>query len=191
MEKNSNDQDTFIGFLALHETMAHDGYLGAILVTDLHGIPQEFRCTHPVKPTPVQKPLYGDTLQPYIGVNLCGIPLTESIKNKPALIIVRDEFLLNVRTETPCPVVFLRRAGEAIDVTTADDSAIALKRVRIECSTGKFQPIVIASHPSFDEDVAATRVTIDRIFSSFDPIEPFERIEKAIEILAKQDSKYQ
>lgn len=191
MEANSTDQDTYIGFLALHETLAQDGFLGAILVTDLHGIPQEFRCTHPVKPTAIQKPLYGDTLQPYIGVNLCGIPLTESIKNKPELLIVRDELLLSVRTETPYPVVFLRRAGEAIDVTTPDASANVSKRVRIDCSTGKFQPIVIASHPNFNEDVAAARVTIDKIFSNFDPIEPFERIEKAIETLAKQDPKFQ
>ena len=71
------DQNDLIGFLALYETSPRDGYLGAILITDLQGVPQEFRCTHPVKPTALQKPLYGNTLEPYIAVDLCGIPLIQ------------------------------------------------------------------------------------------------------------------
>src|SRR4030042_5256124 len=93
-----------LAFFAIYKTSSNDGYLGAVLVTDLQGIPQEFRCTHLVKPTAIQKPLYGDTLEPYIGVNLCGIPLIESIQNKPSLIMVHREFLLGVRTASPCPV---------------------------------------------------------------------------------------
>ena len=89
MNPHREEQSTLLGFLALHQTSSKDGYLGAILITDLHGIPQEFRCTHLVKPTIIQKPLYGNTLQPYIAVNLRGIPLIESIQKKPSLIVVR------------------------------------------------------------------------------------------------------
>jgi hypothetical protein len=32
---------------------------------------------------------------------------------------------------------------------------------------------------------------LEEIFSHFDPIEPFDRISKAMEILAKQDKKFQ
>src|SRR3990170_6152507 len=98
MSSTNEEIKQLLGFLALQETSSHDGYLGAILITDLQGVPQEFRCTHPVKPTTIQKPLYGDTLEPYIGVKLCGIPLVESIQNQPALIIVEKEFLLDVRS---------------------------------------------------------------------------------------------
>src|SRR3990172_10201066 len=98
MGSDMEEQKKLLGFLALYETSTQDGYIGAIFITDLQGIPQEFRCTHPVKPTTIQKPLYGDTLEPYIGVKLCGIPLVESIQNQPALIIVEKEFLLDVRS---------------------------------------------------------------------------------------------
>lgn len=191
METNSEGQNMLLGFLSLYETSSHDGYLGAILITDLQGIPQEFRCTHPVKPTTIQKPLYGDTLEPYIGVNLCGIPLIKSIQNKPSIIVVHKDFLLDVRTASPCPVIFIRRAGEAIDIKPSDGSETTLKRERIDCPTGKFQPIVCVSHPDFDEDMAFARETFEKIFNYLDPLEPFERMAKAIEVISKQDKKFQ
>lgn len=191
MDLNKENRDILIGFLALNETSAHDGYLGAILITDLQGIPQEFRCTHPVKPTTIQKPLYGKTLEPHIGVNLCGIPLFKSIQNTPSLILVHRENLIGVRIAIPCPVVFIRRAGEVIEVKTSDNSETTLKRERIDCSTGRFQPIVFASHPDFNDDLTIAKEVLEKIFSYLDPIEPFERMSKAIEVLSKQDERFQ
>jgi hypothetical protein len=42
------------------------------MVIDHRGYPLEFRCTTPVKPTPIQKIIYGSLLDQYIGVELCG-----------------------------------------------------------------------------------------------------------------------
>ena len=187
----NNEENKLLGFLALYETLSHDGYLGAILITDLHGIPQEFRCTHPIKPTTIQRPLYGNTLQPYIGVKLCGIPLIESIQNKPYLVVIREEFLLDMRMASPYPVILIRRAGEVIDIETSDSPETTLKRERIDCSTGRFQPIVFSAHSDFDDDVQFTRETLEEIFAYFDPLEPFERMSKAIEVLGKQDKRFQ
>lgn len=191
MKSNSREQNILIGFLALYETLSHDGYLGAILITDFKGIPQEFRCTHPVKPTIIQKPLYGDTLESYIGVDLCGIPLIKSIKNEPSIIVVCKDFLLDVRRESSCPVIFIRRAGEAIDIKQSESSNTTLKRERIDCPTGRFQPIVLSSHPSFYDDIESAKETLEKVFSHLDLFEPFERMSKAIEVLAKQDKRFQ
>lgn len=191
MNLDKENRDMLLGFLVLNEISNHDGYLGAILITDLQGIPQEFRCTHPVKPTTIQKPLYGKTLEPHIGVNLCGIPLLKSIQNTPSLIVVHKEFLLGVRTAVSYPVVFIRRAGEIIEVKTSDSTETTLKRGRIDCSTGRFQPIVFSPHPNFDDDSSIAKEILEKIFSYLDPIEPFERMSKAIEVLAKQDKRFQ
>ena len=191
MNPNIDEQEILLGFSALHETFAKDGYIGAFMITDVHGVPQEFRCSHPVKPTAIQKPLYGDTLEPYIGINLCGIPLIESIKSKPMLIVVQEEFLLGVRVASQYPVVFIRRAGEAIEITNTNHSEKNPMRERIDCTTGNFQPIVITPHHEFNEDSSLARPIIEKVFGYFDPIEPFERMVKAIEILGKQDSKFQ
>lgn len=186
VEKHKNT----LGFLALYDTPSNDGYLGAVLVTDIDGTPQEFRCTHPVRPTLVQRPLYGDTLLPHIGVNLCGIPLMQSIQIKPSLIVVQREFLLDVRATCPFPVIYIRRAGEVIDIEAPDSPANKSNKERLDCSTGRFQPIVFSSHPDFEDDIPTAKEVLEEAFSYFDPLEPFERMLKAIEVLAKQDKRF-
>lgn len=182
----NEEKNVFLGFLSLFETPNKDGKIGAILITDHNGVPQEFRCSHPVKPTAIQKPLYGDTLEPYIGIQLCGIPLIKSLQLKPTLIIVNKEFLLEVREDSPYPLIFFRRAGEAIEVEPSDSK----KRVRIDCPTGRFQPIIIMPHPDFVEDEEKAKEILDSIFSHLDPYEPFERMQKAVEVLGKQDNRF-
>jgi hypothetical protein len=92
--------------------LSNDGFLSAVLVTCTQGIPEEFRCTHPLKPTLIQKPLYGDALEPYIGVNLCGVHLFKSIQNSPDLFVVDNDHLLGIRKSNFCPVVSVCRAVE-------------------------------------------------------------------------------
>ena len=50
-----------LSFLTIEKTENKGGYLGAILITDTRGVPIEFRCTYPIKPTLIQKPLYGES----------------------------------------------------------------------------------------------------------------------------------
>ncbi len=192
MSSSTMGNNKVIGFLSLYETISKDGYLGAILITDMYGIPQEFRCTHPVKPTMIQKPLYGDKLEPYIGISLCGVPLIQSLQNKPAVMIVQKEYLLEVRKDIDIPVIFIRKAGEAIDIKyneTIDNSSV--RRERMDSPTGSFQPLIISTFYGFQDDVTEIRAVIEEAFKNFDLIEPFERIEKSIEVLSKQHNRFQ
>lgn len=179
----------FVGFMSLKDTSAGDGYIGAALVTDLRGVPQEFRCTHPVKPTVVQKSLYGTALEPYIGVELCGKPLFALLQNKPSILIVESEILLELRSAVSCPVVLVRKAGEAIEVSASGGKRSPL--IRIESTSGKYQPLVITTHPAYADDFSSTRAIVEEAFASFDLMEPFGRISKALEMLAKQDQRFQ
>jgi hypothetical protein len=192
MEPNSEKTtESLLGFLDLQKTPNQEGYLGAILITDLLGIPQEFRCTHPVKPTTIQKPLYGEALEPHIGVKLCGIPLIESVRNKPSLMIVSKEFLLGVRSQSRCAVVFIRRAGEALEIAVPGTEGSLSRRSRIDSATGRFQPIIISPHSNFDIDVDYARDILEKAFNYLDPLEPFERIAKAVELIGKHDKRFQ
>jgi len=191
MDQNRQEKKTLLGFLALHTTLNEDGYLGAILVTDNQGIPQEFRCSLPVKPTTIQRPLYGERLGPYIGVKLCGIPLIESIQIKPSLIVVNKDFLVEVRVACHYPLVFLSRAGEAIDINSSDSEDTKVRKERIDCSSGRFQPIIVSPHPNFHDDISEAREILEDIFNYLDPLEPFERIRSAIEIIGKRDQRFQ
>ncbi len=184
-----SEQNSFLAFLSLYLTMDKVGYLGAILVTDRLGVPVEFRCTHPVKPNTIQKSLYGETLTPHIGANLCGVPLLKAIQNKPSLVIVNTDYMLNTRMGSVYPIVYIRRAGETIEVKSADGKD-AQKKDRLDNATGKFQPIIIESHRDYD-DVPIGREIIAELFNDLDPLEPFQRMSQAIDVLTQQDKKFQ
>lgn len=190
MEQSPDEQESLLGFLGLYQTANQDGFLGALLITDRHGVPKEFRCTHPVKPTSVQKPLYGDALRPYIGVELCGNRLIESTELKPTLIFVNEDFLVRTRVKSQCPVVFVRRAGETLEIRPQSDEEVAPNKVRLECPGGRFQPITVSPHPEYADDVYSAMEEVERVFPYLDPTEPFDRIRQAIDVLAKQDARF-
>lgn len=96
-----------IGFLSLHEHETTE-YLGSLLITNLAGIPLEFRCTQPITPDAIQRSLYGTGLLEYLGVEVCGRPLIRSAKSKPKLIFIEQPFLLSLNDYVSSPIVFIR-----------------------------------------------------------------------------------
>lgn len=178
------------GFLSLYETETPDSYIGSLLITDEFGIPVEFKCTHAVKPTAIQKALYGDKLQPYIAIELCGTPLLKSISNQPEIIIVNLPYLLSIRNTIEKPTILIKRAGDTINFESDDTKDKEGSKERMETESGSFQPIVIQSHPDFSDDLNNIREELNSTFNKFDLVEPFERMKKSVEILGKSDSKF-
>lgn len=179
----------FVVFVDILPTKAGAGFIGAALVTDFHGVPVEFRCTHPVKPTEIQRQLYGSTLEKYVGVELCGKPLLKSLENRAKLAFVKRELLLEVRDANSPPLLFLRRAGEVPRIESADSSAAT--EMNVDSRNASFQSIVVRVRSDFPDDLHEAKDLIEDIFENVDPIEPFERIAKAVEALSKQDTRFQ
>ncbi len=171
-----------IGFLTLEQTST-DGFIGAILVTDSTGVPQEFRCTHSVKPTGIQRQLYGGMLQPHIGVELCGRPLLREIKTKPAIILVKETFMLAIRGNLDKPVVWIGQASGVIergDATTNSE--------KLESQGGEYEPMVVKPQIGNNPDLPIAMEILRSL--SFDPLEPFARVQTALKSLAEADAKY-
>jgi len=62
---------------------------GGCLVTDALTRPIEFWVSGVIRPTSIQRILYGDTLHEYICNDLVGIPLLSTLESSPDLILVR------------------------------------------------------------------------------------------------------
>ena len=176
-----------IGFLTLEQTKQKDGYIGAILITDNRGVPVDFRATHPVKPSAVQKTLYGDALEPYVALELCGKPLLQAVRTKPDLLIVNRPDLLDVHLNTKCPVALLRRAGETFEVQAGNRPAGS----RIHSPSGRFQPLAMDLPPGEIADQDRIQQVVEAAFNHVDLLEPFERIAKSLDVLATQDHTFQ
>jgi len=180
---------TFVAFLDLLRTKGDSNFVGAALVTDMFGVPAEFRCTHPVKPTEIQKQLYGSTLDRYIGVELCGKPLLKSLQNAPALVFVRAELLLPIRDSQSPPVLFVRRAGDVLRIEHKPEDKPSEKK--FDSGSNSIASVVLKCDPNFPEDLETSGEVLGELLRNLDPVEPFDRIGRAIDALTKQDSRFQ
>jgi hypothetical protein len=128
---------------------------GGCLVTDGHTRPLEFRVSGPVRPTSLQKVLYGDTLQEYICTELIGLPMLQGLESKPDMVLVRESEFLKLRPKTDIPVLWVR--------ATVD---------------GQF---VLQAFPGFEQEAEAGRDSLPRRLRGRNIMEPFQRIHSALE----------
>lgn len=179
-----------IGFLKLQLTHDKKGILTALLVTDDMGIPQEFRVTFPVRPTPLQGRLYGQSLIPHIGVELCGKPLFAATDNKPAVLLVSDPRFLPLGDAVPCSVAFIQRLGDTLRVSVDSEGDTPEPR-KLQSVSGRFQPLAVDYPHSYDgSQMAEANQLLGRFFQGFDLLEPFDRIGVALDALSEQDERF-
>jgi hypothetical protein len=146
---------------------------GGALITDIETKPYEFRCTSPVRPTSIQRMLYGDTLEEYIYVELIGVPLIKAAKEKPSLVLVRTPLLLRIRPFLSCPVVLIRRDSKSTTVTNGNGES-------------ELRPVVISAHRAFLTEANAAQAMLAPLMQKRDPLEPFERLQVALAESHKQ-----
>ena len=141
--------DGNIAFFSLEPTKDKKGVIGAILVTDDLGMPQEFRVTFPVKPTNLQKRLYGESLLVHIGVTLCGEPLYKALQKKPELLLVSNRQYLSLSTKVNSDVAHVSRMGDSFVVDKDGEKASEKK---VHSKSGRFQPILVHFPTDYDEE---------------------------------------
>jgi len=148
-----------VGFLTvLHEA---NGYLGGYLVTNTWGRPLEFRLSSAVQPNRVQQILYAHTLESYVCADLIGKTLFDKASVPAQLIVTDRELVLDLRLKVEAPVAWLAPLEEP--------------RATVRTARGG-----LVFHPRFQGDAAAMREMLQRIDSTFDLAEPFQRIREAI-----------
>ncbi len=178
-----------IAFFTVEPTKDNKGFLGAMLVTNDLGMPEEFRVTYPVKPTLLQRQLYGESLMVHIGVTLCGLPLQKALKTKPEIYIVSDKRYLPLANEIKELVAQIEKVGEAFAVG-GSGSTSPLRR-KIQSKSGRFQPLSVLIPSTFDEARhQETLKILEKHFQSIDLVEPFERIRGALQALEAQDERF-
>ncbi len=172
----------FLGYLELDNGAS---YRGAILVTDDWGKPLEFRCTAPVKPTAVQRTLYGSTLMPHVLVALIAKPLIDALIEEPVAVLVSESMFLDLRHNVDVPVVRVRRQGNEVKVTAEDDGQTNQIFV-MDCESGRFDPVIVEAHWKFPDDTNSCAVLLKELFGRWDVIEPFDRLHKGLEYVHKE-----
>lgn len=179
------ENGTNIAYFAVHRTQDNQGYIGGMLVIDDRGVPQEFRCTVPIRPTNVQKALYGGTLEPYMFSELIGVPLVGALTTPPKCFLVERGMLLELREQIEMPVLYLEKYGEALSSDSGKTTQSGLVSRQ-----GGFQSLTASSHPSYATDYESVREVLEHIFDQVDLLEPFDRISRSLKVLSERDTRF-
>jgi len=97
-----------LAFLDLATFDEGAAFRGGCLVTDERTRPLEFRVSGAIRPSAVQKILYGDTLHEYICTVLLGEPLLKALESRADFVLVRDAEFLKLRPQLELPLLWLR-----------------------------------------------------------------------------------
>ncbi|MBE3068983.1 MAG: hypothetical protein IMZ66_01975, partial [Planctomycetes bacterium] len=136
---------------------------GGALVVDPSTEPLEFRCTDAVRPTNLQRVLWGKRLDGHIAVNLMAVPLLRAITQKYSLVVAQGAQFSELRACWETPVVVLVR-GSAVEFANPPGAAPDgphegkanpedVPELPITNTAGRFEPIIIRCHPRHPEDM--------------------------------------
>lgn len=128
---------------------------GGCLVTDAITRPLEFRVSGAVRPTNLQKKLYGELLLEYVCTDLLGLPLLQALEARPELVLVREAEFLKLRPRLEIPVLWTR--------ATAD---------------GQY---VLQAHPGYEKEAELGRDALPKRLRGRFILEPFQRVRNALE----------
>lgn len=150
------------------------------MVTNMLGEPLEFRVSEPVRPSPVQRVLYGDRLWPYVDAELIANRLLTELRRSPALVLTNRVSVLDVTSKiTLC---FVTHAN-AFHPSSA---ARPWRQLEAVGATKKALALVAAT----EADLTSCAELVAKAMRQVDPVEAFGRIETAYGKLAESDGRY-
>lgn len=180
-----------IGYVAVRTAKDGDGYIGSLLVIDEIGVPQEFRCTRPIRPTDAQRALYGKSMDRYIMIELLGLPLHRALQTRPRFYIVDQPLWLHLRPGVGVPVIYMEQYGERLTTSfDSDDTDQKRDTHQVESGSGEFQPVVVTYMRGYESDHGTVLNDLERVFEQIDLLEPFLRIDTAISVLTERDQRF-
>lgn len=183
--------DSKIGYLMVSSPVPNV-YVGGVMVTDLRGLPVEFRYTEPIQPTKIQQVLYGQVLSAYIKREVILETLLKHIESKFKCLLVEDEHLvdypakgyaiLRVAATKSSPIGPVGKTqdispGEIMLQVTAEGSPVRIHQGKAKPGPGE---------DTGGESPPDTTSLLLEAGQSMDIIEPLRRIEKALEIICQE-----
>ncbi|MDR1966670.1 MAG: hypothetical protein LBQ36_08160 [Synergistaceae bacterium] len=177
-----------IGYLTVD---AQENYFrGAALVTDSRGIPTDFRYTEPVRPTKLERILYGSALDIYLREDIILDNLLGAIETKPSLWLLEDAELIGpVQKISRTPAIAVEASARApLDQSgqcepTAEQGVFMLQADNISA------PLRLAVSDDNISKISQFAQTLTSSAEGMELLEPFSRIQRALETVSESESK--
>jgi hypothetical protein len=164
-------------------------FRGAALVADFRGIPADFRYTDPIKPSRIEKILYGGALDVYLREELILENIVNAVEVQPVMWICRDADLL----ESLARIAKARAVLLAPTSRSPLDAAGDLERqndpgsylVQADSVSAPLRMSLPLTRTKEEEARAASAILVEAA-ATMDLLEPFSRIVKALSALGEE-----
>ncbi len=154
-ESGASAGERFLAFLDLATFDEGGSIRGGCLVTDGVTRPLEFRVSGPIRPSSLQRVLYGDLLMEYICTDLIGLPMLQTLELHPEMVLVREAEFLKLRPRIEVPVLWARATPE-----------------------GQF---ALQAFPGYEQEAEVGREALPKRLRGKGILEPFARVRSALE----------
>jgi hypothetical protein len=160
------------------------GYLGGVLVADEYGLPVEFRHTLPVRPTKLQRALYGNALDRYLRTVVITQRLVAGVEHDVPVILVSDPILVG---DARIPLGHLEESGVdpvgaagAVEPFAGAASGFLLQ---LRADEAPLRLVTAAPPHMYPEIGRAMRDAAE----TMDLLEPMERVRAGLALIAAGD----
>ncbi len=158
-----------------------DNYRGGVLLTDEKTKPVEFRITSKVKLEELQKILYGSSLKEVLFKEKFGIELLSALSENYDIVLTQDKEILSIRQYIDAPVIFIRKFDPFMPKDRLSHKVVNIHE--------KFEPLIFTISKEDENKLISISKKLNEIYKNFDLLEPFKRVEKAMEYLKYYEGK--
>lgn len=169
-------------FLDLLETKDR-GVRAVALVTDARTVPVELRVTDPLTPNRLQRTVYGASFDEHAVLDLMAVPLLRALREETSMVLVRSPRLLRMQDRIATPVLWLGRQDDLVAIPDAEEPGFLLT-----ARDDRFAAVVALGYRGRHEETRSTCELLQRVLQKCDLLEPFARVQLAIEQLAPADA---
>jgi hypothetical protein len=177
-----------VGYLTVE---ARENYFrGAALVTDFRGIPTDFRYTEPVRPTRLERILYGGALDIYLREEVILDNLLGAIETRPQLWLVPDGGLVTpVQKISKLPTLAVEASNRSPLEASGQYEMTAEQCVFIFQADNISAPLRLTVSEENTSAISQFVQILAAAAEEMELMEPFGRIEKALEAVGETEQK--
>jgi hypothetical protein len=179
------EKKLLLGYLTIEAR--ENFFRGAALVTDARGIPLDFRYTEPVRPTKLERILYGGALDIYLREEVIMGNLLGAVEVSPSLWLVdSDELIGPVQKLTKLQAVAIETTGRQPLETSgkcepAPDGGFIFQADNIS------SPLRLSVSQENVSKIAQIAESLATAAQDMELMEPFARIAKAFEAVSESE----
>ncbi|OQY10774.1 MAG: hypothetical protein B6I28_00245 [Fusobacteriia bacterium 4572_132] len=159
-----------------------ENYVGGIMITDVRGIPIEFKYTDPIKPTKIQKILYGAVLEKYLREEIIIKNLVGKLETKPDIYIINDNKNIELEKYVKKNVVLVKKTQLKEFSNVKEKKDINESEMLFQMNEGESPLRLLFGEKGISrkEEILETLIQAKE---NIDLIEPLERMREALRML--------